>query len=580
MAMLDRFYEGLTLDIRAYGATGDGVTDDTAMFNRAITQLSANGGGTLVVPIGTYIIDPSVGITVSSNVNIIGAGNSSVLKIADGKNTTGNLLKVVNADGVSISDLLLEGNRFNQAVTTTKTVASVAPASDTITITAHGFSAGQPLVYKQGTTAIGGLTTNTLYYVIVSDANNIKLATTPYNAIAGTAIDLTSAGTGTHTFAKDDYTSNNYGLYLSTSTNLRVERVTTRNFTGVGNHMYNCAGSTIEHCVSFGNLYHGYECEQNRGSSYIGNHAYRNDRHGMALNPGEVSGTGSVGCSFIGNSIINNGQYGINADAANGDVSAWLSTGNIIEANSIRNNAIRGITIWKNDNFIVRSNYIANNMQMGMYVYQSQNHVINGNIFYNNSAQTNNSADELMLEGFTDNNSHPSKNNIITNNTFIITGTNKARYAINEASSGDGGNVISNNLIPSAGATGTVRAQSAQTSYSPVGTYTLTNAGQAITGAQAGLDTAFNNTMRLYNNFSGGETQVVNPNGAFTAYVGGSKRLDIGTNGYVKIATPASAPTLPDNGTVALYLDEAGNNLKVAVKYSGGTTKTATVALT
>jgi hypothetical protein len=33
------------------------------------------------------------------------------------------------------------------------------------------------------------------------------------------------------------------------------------------------------------------------------------------------------------------------------------------------------------------------------------------------------------------------------------------------------------------------------------------------------------------------------------------------------------------NGSISLYLDEAGNNLKVRVKYSNGTLKTATIAL-
>ena len=36
-----------------------------------------------------------------------------------------------------------------------------------------------------------GLTEGTTYYVIVADANNIKLATSAANAIAGTAINIT-----------------------------------------------------------------------------------------------------------------------------------------------------------------------------------------------------------------------------------------------------------------------------------------------------------------------------------------------------------------------------------------------------
>lgn len=45
------------------------------------------------------------------------------------------------------------------------------------------------------------------------------------------------------------------------------------------------------------------------------------------------------------------------------------------------------------------------------------------------------------------------------------------------------------------------------------------------------------------------------------------------------VITPKAAPTLTSPSTVAFYLDEVGNNLKVAVKYSNGTTKTGTLAV-
>ena len=41
---------------------------------------------------------------------------------------------------------------------------------------------------------------------------------------------------------------------------------------------------------------------------------------------------------------------------------------------------------------------------------------------------------------------------------------------------------------------------------------------------------------------------------------------------------PNSAPTLSRNGTISIYIDESGHNLKVTAKYSDGTSKTATVA--
>jgi hypothetical protein len=44
------------LDVRNYGAVGDGVRDDTAAFQAAINSLPSTGG-TVTVPAGTYLID-------------------------------------------------------------------------------------------------------------------------------------------------------------------------------------------------------------------------------------------------------------------------------------------------------------------------------------------------------------------------------------------------------------------------------------------------------------------------------------------------------------------------------------------
>ena len=54
--------KGRQIDVKAYGAVGDGVTNDTAAFNAALQSLADAGGGTCLVPKGTYIISAS-GIT-------------------------------------------------------------------------------------------------------------------------------------------------------------------------------------------------------------------------------------------------------------------------------------------------------------------------------------------------------------------------------------------------------------------------------------------------------------------------------------------------------------------------------------
>ena len=82
----------------------------------------------------------------------------------------------------------------------------VSTTAETLTVTGHGFTTGEAVVYKQPTTtsssAVGGLSDGTTYYVIKVDTNTIKLATNSSNATAGTAINLTSTGSGTSILQK------------------------------------------------------------------------------------------------------------------------------------------------------------------------------------------------------------------------------------------------------------------------------------------------------------------------------------------------------------------------------------------
>jgi hypothetical protein len=80
-----------------------------------------------------------------------------------------------------------------------KTFAStdVNTTSEVITIGAHWYQTGDAVVYTNGGgTSVGNLINNTTYYVIKVSSTTIKLALSLIDANAGTAINLSSQGTG------------------------------------------------------------------------------------------------------------------------------------------------------------------------------------------------------------------------------------------------------------------------------------------------------------------------------------------------------------------------------------------------
>ena len=104
----------LLYDVKKYGAVGDGVVDDTNAIQSAID--AAQGGGIVFIPVGMYIVNPSVSLHLTTGVVLSGAGRKSVLKVKDNSAVLNNIVKVENADRVVIKDLSIDGNRANQDV--------------------------------------------------------------------------------------------------------------------------------------------------------------------------------------------------------------------------------------------------------------------------------------------------------------------------------------------------------------------------------------------------------------------------------------------------------------------------------
>lgn len=81
----------------------------------------------------------------------------------------------------------------------TAAAASWVASTDTVTFTTkHGLVTGDAVKFNKGSIAPTGLTDNTTYYAIVTSTTALKLATSLANANAGTAVDITGSGSGTH----------------------------------------------------------------------------------------------------------------------------------------------------------------------------------------------------------------------------------------------------------------------------------------------------------------------------------------------------------------------------------------------
>ena len=120
----------------------------------------------------------------------------------------GKVVRLFGADSAERTDLVNQLNvtgvatgfttvsDANAGITPTFVPGNVIVAQSQITLTNHGLTEGDDVIYSSGTgTAVGGLTSGTTYYIIVIDSNTIQLASSYANATAATAVPITlSAG--------------------------------------------------------------------------------------------------------------------------------------------------------------------------------------------------------------------------------------------------------------------------------------------------------------------------------------------------------------------------------------------------
>ena len=100
------------LNVKDYGAKGDGTTDDRDALQACINAAAA-AGKAVYVPAGRYrmLTNGNIGLTIPSNLTIAGAGATSVLELFDaGTDARSSLLYLPNGTtNVSVTNLKLTG---------------------------------------------------------------------------------------------------------------------------------------------------------------------------------------------------------------------------------------------------------------------------------------------------------------------------------------------------------------------------------------------------------------------------------------------------------------------------------------
>jgi hypothetical protein len=114
----------------ATGMKCDGVTDDSAALQAALTSaVSSLGNATIIMPPGTCVIDPAAGVSINAAVWLQGAGKfGTTLKRKN--SSTGASILFLNSNGITLSDFAIDGNKGGTGVATPTDSVLGGPLSD------------------------------------------------------------------------------------------------------------------------------------------------------------------------------------------------------------------------------------------------------------------------------------------------------------------------------------------------------------------------------------------------------------------------------------------------------------------
>ena len=411
------------INVKWFGVTGNGITDDSTLIQLVLTVVGAIGGGDITLPNGIYILNSALNIS-NTNIRLIGAKNTVLKATGSGMNTI-NIL----ADDVSISNISFLGSGLKSG--NSSTAAIVLSGVDNCNISNCNFTdISGGAIYLSWSLNEGvyrGCNYNTIKNnTIINCVNADEVGAHP----DGAAIRIGYSQTGyfhTHNIVDGNYIDNKF----KSDFGIAVEGH------GYGNRVIN---NTVTNCVAYGILM--YETAYGDGSEAL---VYNNivDSNNIS-NIGYQDSTLPSGDRFKGmgiylqkshytvvsNNTITNACINVGDEVlAQGAIALGTSYGCSVTGNSVLESNRDGIYISLSFNTTIIGNSIQSSTRHGIKLQDSSNLIVSGNtIKDSNDSAIRGTFSGLLPEYFTYANNMGQTNSSVTGEAINISNNSIDRF--------------------------------------------------------------------------------------------------------------------------------------------------------
>ena len=201
------------------GGTGTGAIADITIIGGVVTNIDMRRGGTgYTVGNNLSVAAATVGntVTVPCSFPITSVENRLYLTLLSGSKFTATSASpnfIADNNATSSTLVLASTTIVSFSAAATNVSGAVDSDADTLILTSHGLTNGDPVTYSSGVNvALGGLVSGNVYYVKVINANTVQL----YKEYSlSTVMNITSSASGTHTLTISAVNTTGNVIYLA-----------------------------------------------------------------------------------------------------------------------------------------------------------------------------------------------------------------------------------------------------------------------------------------------------------------------------------------------------------------------------